>query len=458
VARDESQTVDDLTVAPRRSAAPRRPGAIVLFAGGEPMMRVLPSDGARVPLGRDALAALDLSDARVSRNHAECTWDAGVWRVRDLGSRNGTAVDGRPCASEPIVTGASAVVRIGDTVVWLVPDVGPHEETPVHFEGRTAVGATFGAVLAQVASAAEGRVLHLTGPSGAGKEVAARAFHEQSAVARGPFVPINCAAIPEGVAERVLFGAKKGSFSGAHADATGHLQEAHGGTLFLDELGELDLQVQGKLLRALEAREIIPIGASKPIAIDVRFCSATHKDLRTAVAAKTFREDLYFRIARPVVTIPPLAARQEEIPVIVDREVRALGMVPHASLIEACLLRPWPGNVRELLVEVAAAARAAAAAGDGRVRSTDLADHAGIAFDPGPPASGSEPERPSGPPARPVKKEMPGREAIVEALRRNEGRVASAARDLGLHRNQLRRWIAANDVDPRQFGDASDEG
>jgi hypothetical protein len=447
--RDESQTIDDLTatVSPRRSARAARPGAIVLFAGGASMMRVLPGKGATVTIGRDALAALDVSDGRVSRRHAECTWDGGTWRVRDAGSRNGTWVDGEPCREE-VDAGPSAIVRAGDTLVWLLADVGPHEGLPVHFEGNVAVGATFGGVLAQVALAAGGRVLHLSGPSGAGKEVAARAFHERSRVARGPFVAINCAAIPEGVAERVLFGAKKGSFSGAHADAEGHLQEADGGTLFLDEVGELDLQVQGKLLRALEAREIIPLGASRPLSIDVRFCSATHKDLRHAVGAKTFREDLYFRIGRPVVEIPRLSARREEIPLLVDREVRALGLTPHASLVEACLLRPWPGNVRELLVEVAAAARSAAAAGDAVVRDTDLAAQAGMALEgptaePAPSSAGSHRPR--------ARTELPAREIIEASLRKNEGRVASAARELGIHRNQLRRWLAANEVDPRTF-------
>jgi transcriptional regulator of acetoin/glycerol metabolism len=441
LSRIDADTIDGLTLVPRRSERPPRPGALVLFGAGVPILRPLPGEGARVHIQRDTLAAVQLEDGRVSRRHAECVWEGDGWRVRDLDSRNGTSVDGEPCVGE-VRTGSSALVRVGDILVWLVPDVGIHEAHPVHVDRRVVIGATFGAVLTQVAQAAEGRVLHLTGPSGAGKEVAARWFHERSAVAKGPFVAINCAAIPEGVAERVLFGAKKGSYSGAHADAVGHLQEADGGTLFLDEVGELDLHVQGKLLRALEAREIIPLGASLPSPIDVRFCSATHRDLRQSVAEKTFREDLYFRIGRPAVSIPPLRARREEIPVLVHREVSSLGVEADASLIEACLLRPWPGNVRELLVEVGVAARAAAAAGDRRARASDLGPHAGLAL-----AAGRE-EEGSSPPARPSRpstsrKKLPEDEVIEAALLRHEGKVASAARDLGVHRNQLRRWLAA---------------
>ncbi len=461
VGRNLTETSDDLTTEVLPGERLPRPGALVLFSVDHAMHAAIAARDGVVELGRDALSPLGAADGRVSRQHCTCRWEGGAWRVRDDGSRNGTAVDGRPCVGE-VRAGERCVVRLGDTIVWLVPDVMPYAERPVRVEGRAVVGAVMAAVYDQIRAAAAGRVLHVTGPSGAGKELAARAFHDLGPAPKGPFVAINCAAIPEGVAERVLFGARKGAFSGAHADAQGHMQEADGGTLFLDEVGELDASVQAKLLRALETREVIPVGASRAQSVDVRFCSATHRDLRERVADKRFREDLYFRIGRPAVAIPPLRERREEIPLLVERELLPEGAAAHASLVEQCMLRAWPGNVRELLVEVAAAGRAAKVRGEARVRAGDLAPAAGVGFTTEERAERAErsdsPATPS--PAPAARKALPPRDEIEAALRRNNGLVATTARDLGVHRNQLRRWLAAEGVDPRSFGDGSadDEG
>ncbi|MFO0603403.1 MAG: sigma 54-interacting transcriptional regulator [Polyangiales bacterium] len=452
--RSATQTADNLTIDTRRGARPPIPGAVVVFSVDRALHAVLPPRDGAVALGRDALAPLGVADARISRSHCTCRWVGGAWAVRDEQSRNGTAVDGRACAGEALA-GERCLVRLGDTLVLLVPDVAPYAERPARVEGRAVVGATMGAVYDEIRAAAEGRVLHVTGPSGAGKELAARAFHDLGDRAKGPFVAINCAAIPEGVAERVLFGARKGAYSGAHADATGHVQEADGGTLFLDEVGELDLAVQAKLLRALESGEVIPVGASRPVKVDVHFCSATHRDLRERVADKRFREDLYFRIGRPVVALPPLRERPEEVALLVERELGAAGLAAHASLVEQCLLRPWPGNVRELLVEVAAAGRAARVRGESRVRGADLSAAAGRDFaPPPPPAAAAEGPAAAAEPA--ATKKLPGREEIEAALRRSGGRVATAARDLGVHRNQLRRWLAAEQGELPRDGDGPD--
>ena len=144
-----------------------------------------------------------------------------------------------------------------------------------------------------------------------------RAFHRFGPNRAGPFVAVNCAAIPEGVAERLLFGTQRGAFSGADRDAPGYIREAHGGTLFLDEVGELEASVQAKLLRVLETREILPLGASRPVKVNVGLCAATHHDLRGAVADGRFREGLFFRLGR-VVALPPRAERLEEVPFFVD--------------------------------------------------------------------------------------------------------------------------------------------
>jgi transcriptional regulator with GAF, ATPase, and Fis domain len=280
-------------------------------------------------------------------------------------------------------------------------------------------------------AARSGDVLLLGGESGAGKEVAARAFHASGPSASGPFVAVNCATLPHGLAESLLFGARKGAFSGAIADTDGYFQSADGGTLFLDEVAELDPQVQAKLLRALEVREVVPLGASRPRRIDVRICAATH-DLRAQVGKGRFREDLYFRLGRPEVRVPPLRERREEIPWLIAAELARAeqGLTAQASLVEACMVRHWPGNVRELLSEVRRIVATAQATGRASLTVDDLDTQAGTAFAPSP---GEQTAGSAGP---------PDQATIERALRARNNNVTQAARDLGMHRNQLRRWLA----------------
>src|SRR5262249_28524018 len=160
--------------------------------------------------------------------------------------------------------------------------------------------------------------------SGSGKELAARAFHGYGGRGDQPFVAVNCAAIPEGLAERLLFGAKKGAYSGATADAEGYVSTANGGTLLLDENAQLDAAVQAKLLRVLETKGVMARGDWTPRPVDVRVCSGPHKSLREGVAKGRSREDLYFRMGRPEVSIPPICDRLEEIPWLVARELDRL--------------------------------------------------------------------------------------------------------------------------------------
>ena len=239
---------------------------------------------------------------------------------------------------------------------------------------------------------------------------------------------------------RLLFGAKRGAFSGAVADAQGYIQAADKGTLFLDEVGELDSAVQAKLLRVLENKEVMSVGASSPRTVDVRICSATHKDLRLQVQQGRLREDLYYRIGRPSVLIPPLRERREEIPWLIDTELRRPGALSQADtrFIEVCMLRAWPGNVRELLKEVRIAAQDALASGAEQVTATHLSPNAGTAL--------QSPDTTAEPPAS-----VPGavlsvsdsvrKEEIEEALRKEQGNISRSAQVLGLHRTQLRRLI-----------------
>jgi two-component system NtrC family response regulator/two-component system nitrogen regulation response regulator GlnG len=195
----------------------------------------------------------------------------------------------------------------------------------------------------------------ISGESGTGKELVARAIHRYSLRAEGPWVALNCAAIPELLLESELFGHEKGAFTGAADRKPGCFEEASGGTLFLDELGELPLTVQAKLLRALQEKEIRRLGGRKAIAVDVRIIAATNKTLEAAVSRQEFREDLYYRLNVLHLHVPPLRARQEDIPVLahvfltrysqeMGRPVR--GLTPEA--LEQLLTYRWPGNVREL--------------------------------------------------------------------------------------------------------------
>jgi two-component system, NtrC family, response regulator GlrR len=206
---------------------------------------------------------------------------------------------------------------------------------------------------AKLVSAGDTAVL-IQGESGTGKELLARAIHKASPRAEKPFVAVNCAAIPESLLESELFGYTKGAFTGASSDRHGLFQAAHTGTLFLDEIGDMPLSFQVKLLRALQEKEIRPVGSNNPVAVDVRIISASHHDLEKKVAEQGFREDLYYRLAVVPLTIPPLAARREDIPLLVTHfmsckdasKKNIKGFAPKA--MELLLSAPWPGNIRQL--------------------------------------------------------------------------------------------------------------
>lgn len=193
----------------------------------------------------------------------------------------------------------------------------------------------------------------LVGPTGAGKEVLARVLHESSNRAKGPFVALNCAALPEHLIEDMLFGHEKGAFTGAHKDHKGLFEQAHGGTVFLDEIGEMPIHLQAKLLRVLQEKKLNRLGGETSIDLDVRVIAATNKDLRQAIEAREFREDLYFRISTFRLRIQPLRERPGDvIPLVLQSLSRhAKGNVPLSLSADAQVLLqqyPWPGNVREL--------------------------------------------------------------------------------------------------------------
>jgi transcriptional regulator with GAF, ATPase, and Fis domain len=425
-----------------------RPGLILVWADGAPVHRVVELGGRAIIIGRGGDVFAPLDDPMLSRRHVAVSLEGELVAVEDLGSRNGTSLDGEVIRGRREVV-APRVLRAGGAVFLFLADVRPQLAGVDVGDVRIAGPALRRVEASTARAAARSSILHVTGESGSGKELTARIFHERGPFPRGPFVAVNCAAIPEGVAERLLFGAQRGAYSGA-SDAPGYLEAAQHGTLFLDEIGELSLSVQAKLLRALQAREVLPLGAAKAQPIDIRLCTATHRDLRAEVAAGRLREDLYFRIARPTVAVPPLRERREEIGWHVARAVRSVdaGLSAHPSLVEACLLRQWPGNIRELHAEVCAAALECGTAGIVGVEN--------LAATAGQPIVGAAAETP--PPsvartsvAKRGRLETPDRATLEALLRKYDGVVLRVAQELGCSRRQIGRWSEKLGIDRALF-------
>jgi DNA-binding NtrC family response regulator len=404
-----------------RAVSKPRPGAVKVFSGGAACFVPRVLDRARGLVGRGADCDLAGDDVRMSRHHAEVQFDGAAWCVRDLGSRNGTFLDGEPA---PRRGGPRGVLAVGDTLFLLSDDVRPLLAQSIEIIDGLVAGPTLRRAWSDVERVANASsVVHVSGETGAGKEIASRVFHAAGPRSRGPLVSVNCAAMPPPIAERLLFGVRRGAYSGADAHADGYLAAAEGGTLFLDEIAELPLEVQAKLLRVVEGGELLPLGAARPRRIDIGFVTATHGDLRAQVAAGRFRQDLYFRLGTPMVSLPPLRDRLEDLCFLVQHALAGLAppRQPHASLVEAALRRPWPGNVRELLREVT---EAATRAPDGeRVRREHLGSRAGDMLTTAP-------------------RSVDDSARIRDALAREQGNVSRAARALGMHRTQLRRWLA----------------
>ncbi len=277
-------------------------------------------------LGRDPGCTAALPSASVSRRHAEIRWAVGgAPLLLDLNSTNGVFVNGQAIKNANL--SVRDVVRLGDWVGIVVSLAGNGSE-PWSFRELTPgywAGPLLQSVLAPAKLvAASDLPMIIEGETGAGKEGAARAIHAWSG-RRGAFVALNCAALPEALAEAELFGYRKGAFTGAERASAGYLRAAEGGTLFLDEIAELSLPIQAKLLRAVEQRELCPLGESTPIAIDVRLLAATQSPLGLAVAQKRFRGDLLARLSGLTVVIPALRHRSEEIPSLFGKIVGQCG-------------------------------------------------------------------------------------------------------------------------------------
>lgn len=355
------------------SAAPPAPFALrprfyfLLIRNETSSIYALPQDG-QILAGRAAEAELHISDQSASRHHARFFIEHGTVRVRDLGSRNRTWVNGQAVRQESErVLQSGDVISIGSLTLVLhrAAETGPRvsqkpSELPVVLSigNRTTLLADPAMVRLYELLRRLARSLLpvlITGETGTGKENAASAVHHFSARSAGPLISLNCAAIPENLFESELFGHQRGAFSGATADKPGRLESARGGTVFLDEVGELPLPAQAKLLRTLETGMVTPLGSVRERPLDCRLVAATNRDLEAEVRAGRFREDLFFRLAAATVTLPPLRDRPAEILLLAERFLEdacrklsrpLLRLSP--STCTLLLAHPFPGNVREL--------------------------------------------------------------------------------------------------------------
>jgi len=330
-----------------------RSGEIYVLSGSD-AGRIVRIDSPTFAIGSGPNAQLRLSDVGVSREHVRlATLPEGVL-VQDANSKNGTWIG--TMRVDRAILSANATLTVGDVTLEVRVDAGP---TALTISSATRFGAAVGfsaamrSVFAYLEKAAAADVTVLfEGENGVGKEILASAVHAVSPRAAQPFVTVDCGAIPESLLESELFGHERGAFTGADRPKVGLFQQADGGTLFLDEVGELPVNLQPKLLRALELREVRPVGSNVARPVDIRIVAATNRNLRDQIARGSFREDLFYRLAVARVGVPALRERSEDVVPLATSLLREITNDAEVELpreVAAMFLaHTWPGNVREL--------------------------------------------------------------------------------------------------------------
>jgi DNA-binding NtrC family response regulator len=316
----------------------------------------------KIAEGRVAIR-VDVADPRMSGEHARISREAKAWTLTDLGSRNGAFVNGARVDRRYLEDGDH--IELGRTMfVFRVtsadaPEVGGDELAGQPTAMRT-LHAPLSADMSLLARAAVSRVaVMVNGETGTGKELVARAVHELSGRS-GDFIAVNCGAIAKTLLEAELFGYKKGAFSGASEDRAGLVRAADGGTLFLDEVAELPEQTQVALLRVLQESEVLPVGATKAVRVDLRVVTATHRNLEALVSEGGFREDLYARLCGRDLVLPPLRERSEDLGLLIAAFVRDIAgdradaITFRRSAARALFAYDWPRNIRELRTAIEA--------------------------------------------------------------------------------------------------------
>jgi len=393
----------------------------------------------------DGKRTLDLRipDARLSSQHACISREGGAFFVDDLGSRNGTRVNGSRISSRALLADGD-IIEVGHTILRYraavtapldaLADADSAIDNPRGLLASVDPCLTRGASMLARLARSSCSVL-LLGETGTGKELVARGIHRLSE-RKGAFVAVNFGALPAALVEAQFFGHVRGAFSGAMTDAPGLLRSADGGTLLLDEIGDLALSSQAALLRALQDHEVVPVGGTRPIKIDLRVVAATHRPLRSLVARGEFREDLFARVAGFTFSIPPLRARRDDIGIMIAAHAREqpTRLTPAAG--RALIGYKWPLNVRELhqILQVASVL-----AGSDAIDVVHLPAPIGLLA---PDATSSLQADPS---AEPIQ------DRLVESLTRHRGNVSEVARDLGKARMQVQRWMKRFGIDARSF-------
>ena len=434
-----------------------------------------PLDTVETTIGRDSTARLSIPDHLISRRHCAVEPAGSRFTLRDLGSSNGTFVNGIPIRERLLEHGDR--IRAGDSVLLFLQAGLSSTDGPIAdgalddrtaridtrtapVQGAPAAGELPGAIVAEVLSGRMALQAHdmvgdsppmravyerirkvapsdcaliVYGETGTGKELAARAIHQNSPRARGPFVAVNCAALTEPLLESELFGHEKGAFTGAISQKKGRLEIADGGTVFLDEIGELALPLQAKLLRALQYHEFERVGGTRTIKVNVRVIAATNRDLSEEVAAGRFRQDLLYRLNVITLTMPPLRERRGDIAQLASHFAAKYGRGRDIGIsreaLDALIAYDWPGNVRELENAIE---RAIVLGCSELIVADDLAEAV---------IEGSASSRGGSPAPYHQSVIDTKRRLILDAIERSGGNYTAAARLLGINPTYLHRLL-----------------
>jgi len=425
----------------------QRPGGTFLVIKGPDRGEQVALSNKPLTFGSAPSCDLVLTDKTVSRRHAMALLEGNEVMVRDLGSTNGSFIQGS--RFKEINVGFGAEIKLGRTVIKFLPDeeaVEPIEselDTFGQLVGRDVKMRRMFALLADIAP--NDATVLIEGETGTGKELIAEELHNHSKRDKGPFVVFDCGAVPRELIESALFGHVKGSFTGAHADRKGAFAEANGGTIFLDEIGELPIDMQPSLLRALDKRAVRRVGANQYDKVDVRVVAATNRDLREEVSKKQFREDLYYRLAVIRVHLPPLRERGQDINLLVEHFVKQFSagrkLVITAEDMQRLKAYSWPGNVRELRNVIE---RACVLSKGESLNLDDVLGGEGAAQ----PSLGIRTDLPFKE-AKGQLVELFEREYIVDLMKRHKMNLSAAAREAQIDRKHLRELIRKYGLDPR---------
>ena len=463
MASDTPDTTLEEADARADATKPSRTAIVWMRSDGDPLTTWL-SGRDELVVGRDADCDVTLDAPLISRRHARLRRTGSSWFIEDLDSRNGTSLNGEAVKQAPITKGD--VIRIGASL-GMVLAFGPKEEPRYELlDDDLFGGPDLGNLLGQVeiASASDLAVV-LEGPTGTGKEQFARAIHRRSG-RKGPFLAINCAQYQPATAAAELFGYRKGAFSGAAEDRPGLVRSADRGTLFLDEIGDLPLASQAAFLRVLQEREVVPVGGTRPVSVDIRLIAATHRDLDALIAEDSFREDLYSRISGIKVTLPPLRERREDLGLLIATLLARSGVDPRFGIFDVQAARAlfryhWPMNIRELEKTLAAAVVLAAdtpiecehlpaQVAQALVPRAGEEDHTGDREIPQREARDTDEDLvDDGRPLTP--EDLRRKDELTRLLRDHKGNISAIARVMGKARMQIQRWCKRYRLDPEAF-------